>query len=338
MNKFLTGSRQTSIELPRREFLRATAAGLVLTGFCGSPIGMAVSNEAEDHKPETLVAQLYKSLTDDQKKLMAFDFEHPLRQDIDNNWHITKAVIGQTFDKDQQGLIRDIFMGLHSEEYAETVMKQVEHDNGNTNRTGGFEGCSVAIFGTPGSGKFEFVLTGRHVTRRVDGDSVEGAAFGGPIFYGHAAEGFNEKPDHPGNVYWYQARRANELFQALDGNQRKIALRTDPRDENKKETVALPTSQELHGLSLSDMTPDQKELARSVMRDVLAPFRKADVDESMKIIEAAGFDNLHFAYYSNMDVGNDGVWDVWQIEGPSTVWYFRGDPHVHTWVHIRKPA
>ena len=57
----------------------------------------------------------------------------------------------------------------------------------------------------------------------------------------------------------------------------------------------------------------------------------------MKIIEAAGFDNLHFAYYSNLDVGNDGVWDVWQIEGPSTVWYFRGDPHVHTWVYIKKP-
>lgn len=49
-------------------------------------------------------------------------------------------------------------------------------------------------------------------------------AFGGPIFYGHAAEGFNEKPDHPGNVYWYQAKRANELFQALDGKQRKVAL------------------------------------------------------------------------------------------------------------------
>jgi hypothetical protein len=111
-----------------------------------------------------------------------------------------------------------------------------------------------------------------------------------------------------------------------------VPERMDPRDENKKETVALPTSKELHGLSVTDMSADQKELARSVMRDVLAPFRKADVEESMKI------DNLHFAYYSNMDVGNDGVWDVWQIEGPSTVWYFRGDPHVHTWVHIKKPA
>ena len=49
-------------------------------------------------------------------------------------------------------------------------------------------GSSVAIFGEPGSGKFQFVLTGRHCTRRCDGDSVEGAAFGGPLFYGHAAK------------------------------------------------------------------------------------------------------------------------------------------------------
>jgi hypothetical protein len=79
-------------------------------------------------------------------------------------------------------------------------------------------------------------------------------------------------------------------------------------------------------------------LALKVMADVLAPFRKADVDESMKLIEANGVDNLHLSYYKNMDIGDDGVWDVWQIEGPAMLWYFRGKPHVHTWVHIRKNA
>jgi hypothetical protein len=39
-----------------------------------------------------------------------------------------------------------------------------------------------------------------------------------------------------------------------------------------------------------------------------------------------------------MDIGNDGVWDVWQIEGPFMRWYFRGSPHVHTWVHVREPG
>ena len=111
-------------------------------------------------------------------------------------------------------------MGLHSPEYAARVYKQVVHDSGEA----GFGDCSIAMFGEPGSGKFEFVLTGRHCTRRCDGDSVEGAAFGGPIFYGHAADGFDEAPDHPGNAYWYQAQSANKIFQMLDGKQRESAL------------------------------------------------------------------------------------------------------------------
>jgi len=35
--------------------------------------------------------------------------------------------------------------------------------------------------------------------------------------------------------------------------------------------------------------------------------------------------------------GDDEVWDVWQIEGPNMVSYFRGKPHVHAWLHIREP-
>ena len=34
----------------------------------------------------------------------------------------------------------------------------------------------------------------------------------------------------------------------------------------------------------------------------------------------------------------DGVWDVWQIEGPNMVWFFRGEPHVHCWAHIKEKA
>jgi hypothetical protein len=74
------------------------------------------------------------------------------------------------------------------------------------------------------------------------------------------------------------------------------------------------------------------------MADLLAPFRKEDADEAMKLVEANGFEHLHMAFYKNEDIGNDGVWDVWQIEGPSMVWYFRGKPHVHVWVNIRGSA
>ncbi len=324
--------------IDRRKFLKTTAVAGAMAASSGLLLpadARAADKAAAQSQPETLVKQLFGSLTDQQKKAVAFPFDHELRSKIDNNWFITKSRVGKDFNADQQQLILDIFKGLHSDEYVDEVLKQVEHDNRGSK---GISDCSIALFGAPGE-KFEFVLTGRHVTRRCDGNSVEGAAFGGPIFYGHAAEGFNEKADHPGNVYWYQAKRANELYQALDGKQRKTALLGDPRPEKETATVKLAEKDsELVGLPVSELSADQKELARKVMDDVLMPFRQADREESMKLVEDAGFDKLHFSYYKNMDIGEDGTWDVWQVEGPSMVWYFRGSPHVHTWVHIREPA
>jgi hypothetical protein len=327
----------------RRDFMRTTVGAAAAVAGLGaftavSPAARAAGTSAA--ASETLVAQLYKTLKAEQRKAICFPFEHPLRSEVDNNWFIVKDKrVKDFYDREQQALIRDIFMSMHSEEYAPRVLAQVEHDNKDI---GGLGGCSVAMFGEPGApadSKFEFVLTGRHTTRRCDGNSVAGAAFGGPIFYGHAAESFNEKPDHKGNVYWFQGLRANEVYKALDGKQRKLALLdVNPPGERAKETVELPNKpQDLQGIPMSELANDQKDLVRKVLADLLAPFRKADADEALKLIETGGFDKLHMAFFSKMDIGNDGVWDVWQIESENMVWYFRGSPHVHTWVHIREP-
>ncbi len=324
-------------EVTRRDFLRATVAGAAaaaaapLSSFAVSEAQKAPADRAAS---ETLVATLFKSFKAEQKRSVCFPFDHPLRSKVDNNWNITDKKLSEFFTADQQALVREIFVGLHSPEYAEKVMQQVEHDGGKE----GFGGCSIAMFGEAGTGKFEFVLTGRHVTRRCDGDSVEGAAFGGPIFYGHAAKSFNEAADHPGNIYWYQALRANAVFKMLDGKQRELALLDEPREEKGTATVKLTGRTELPGLPVAALSRDQKELVRKVMADVLAPFRKADADEALKLIEKNGFDSLHLSFYKHDDIGNDGVWDVWQVEGPAMLWYFRGAPHVHTWVHIREKA
>jgi Protein of unknown function (DUF3500) len=315
--------------ITRRRFLRSTAGALATTAL------PAIGAE-KSAAPETLVGTLYKSLNDEQRKTVCFPFDHPLRKKVDNNWEIVEGkTLGNFYTKDQAEMTREIFLGLHSPEYAQTVLKQVAHDSGKD----GLEDTSIALFGEPGTGKFEFVLTGRHCTRRCDGDSVEGAAFGGPIFYGHAAEGFNESAEHKGNAYWFQARRANEVFQALDGKQRSVALLGDPRAEKGNETIKLTgKTKGLPGIPVGDLASDQKNLVRKVLADLLAPFRQADSAEAMKLIEAAGFDALHLAFYKNENIGNDEVWDAWQIEGPNMLWYFRGKPHVHVWVHIRADA
>ena len=193
--------------LDRRQFVKTAALGSA--ALVAAPLGQAAKKKANS---ETLVAQLYGSLDEKQRKIVAFPFKHPLREKVDNNWNITRHSIGEIFDKDQQALVQEIFLKLHSEEYAKTVLGQVLHDSEGE----GFKSTSVALFGQPNTGKFEFVLTGRHCTRRCDGDAVDGEAFGGPIFYGHAARSFNETKDHPGNVYWYQAKQANKVFAMMD--------------------------------------------------------------------------------------------------------------------------
>lgn len=333
-------------DLTRRGFLKtaaigaasaaAASAGLITAGAFPNFAGAAPVAASTD-AGQTLAGALYESLSEGQRKLICFPFEHPLRLKVDNNWHIVNSPISDVLNRNQRQMVRDLFLDLHSDEYAGRVLHQVDDDNKEDGK--GFDSCAIALFGQPGQ-KFEFVFTGRHVTRRCDGNSVEGEAFGGPIFYGHAAEGFNESAMHRGNIYWYQALAANQVFSALDGKQRKIALRGDPRPEQKTKTVALRgTTQGIEGIPMTELSADQKRLVRKVMADLLAPFRKADAEKCLKLIEEGGFDNLRMAFYNGkgMDIGNDGVWDVWQIEGPSMVWYFRGAPHVHTWVHVRDP-
>ena len=143
----------------------------------------------------------------------------PLRKKVGNNWAIVKPTIDD-MNSEQQALCQEIMKNLCSEDGYERFMKQMEDD------AGGFENYHVAVFGEPGTDKpFEWVLTGRHDTLRADGNSVEGAAFGGPIFYGHAADGHdNEDSKHTNNVWWYQGEQANKIFRTLDDKQQAQAL------------------------------------------------------------------------------------------------------------------
>lgn len=329
--------------LSRRSFLTAAvatgagmAASLPILGAADPPAPKIAG------KAEALISEWFKSLTEEQRKAVAFDYHHPDRLRVENNWHIVEQRVGKIFHADQQAMVREIFSKLHSEEYGDKVMQQFTEDNkgkGPATPEAVFGTSSCAIFGSPGAGPYEFVFTGRHCTRRCDGDSESGVAFGGPIFYGHAAQGFYEKADHAGNVYWYQAKQANALFEALDGKQRNQALRdAEGREERGTDTVKLTRKKEgLEGIAMADLTADQKVLAQKVLSDLLLPFRKEDREEAMRLVTPQ-LDDLHFAYFKKQDIGSDKVWDVWQVEGPAMVWYFRGDPHVHTWVHIRSMA
>jgi hypothetical protein len=328
-------------DFTRRDFLR-TAGTVAATGVAVASVAaslpvwaMAADIPNVSSKPESIVKLLYGSLSDSQKSKICFAWDHTeqgrglLRTRVSNNWNITPQAIGsEFFSKDQQRMIRDIYENMYQAEWVKKIDRQLEDDAG-----GYGEHQSIAIFGHPGSDKFELVMTGRHLTIRCDGHSAEHVAFGGPIFYGHAASGFNEKADHPGNIFWPQALEANKVYTMLDERHRKLALVEHlPREE----AVGFRgPNGPYSGVPITELASDQKEELQRVLKMMLSPYRQSDQDEALRCIKAqGGLDKCSLAFYREGDIGNDQVWDCWRLEGPSLVWYFRGAPHVHVWVNV----
>jgi hypothetical protein len=313
----------------RREFIRGAAGALALTA---AAVGMPDSALAQRRGPlkagsaESLVKTLYGTLTPKQREITVFPWDNPRRKMISANWAIVEQRIGDVFNADQQAMIRGILTDVTSEEWLPKFLQQMKQDGG------GLENYHVAIFGDPNAGKSEMVLTGRHTTIRAGGDPSANLPFGGPIFYGHAVKD-TEDPTHPGNVFWYQAKRANEVFQMLDGKQRNQALVASAPAESA--ISFRKKGEELPGIPVGALSRDQKEHVSKVMADVLAPYRKSDVDDVLRNLQqSGGLDKMSLAFYKQDDLGSDGVWDIWRLEGPAFVWHFRGAPHVHTWVNI----
>ncbi|MFM7413764.1 MAG: hypothetical protein ACKO6E_11240 [Planctomycetota bacterium] len=316
--------------LSRRDLLRASAASVAATG-CGSLAAFAapVADSAE-----TLAGRLHASLTATQREQICFPLNHVhpkyglLRTRVGNNWNVTKPeVAGGFFTKDQQRVIREIFERLIDPAWHERFDRQLEDD------TGGFgHGQSIALLGEPGSGRFQFLLTGRHMTLRCDGESAEHVAFGGPIFYGHDTGGGTEDAAHTGNVFWPQAVAANGVFAMLDGRQREQALVPQTPQEN---AIAFRHGAEPPGMPVSGLSADQRAELERVLGVLLKPYRTVDRDEVRGCLDRqGGLDRCRLAFYRDGDLGDDGVWDNWRLEGPAFVWHFRGSPHVHVWVNI----
>lgn len=330
---------KSQFEGNRRQFLQTTLAGAAAATLIPSSLHSLAHAEvasAPPKQPESVAKILFESLTPGQREKICFAWDHQdserglLRTRIANNWQITEPIInGEFYSKDQRQMIRDIFEGIIAPEWHEKFDKQLRDD------AGGFgENQAIAFFGLPGSAQFEFVMTGRHMTMRCDGNTSEHVAFGGPIFYGHDPHGtLSEAPDHEGNVFWSQALQANRVYEMLDPAQRKMAeVPVTPREQ---EVAFRGVNGGFLGIPVRDLSADQKEGVQTVLQKLIEPYRASDRDEVIACLKAqGGLDACSLAFFTDQDLGQDRVWDNWRLEGPSFVWHFRGSPHVHVWVNV----
>lgn len=310
-------------DVNRRTFVKAVGTAAAAAGVSPLLNAGAFAAPTPKSKAETTVGKFYSSLSSDQKSAICKPFGHQLQSKVSANWHVTKKTIGSDFyTKDQRALIEDILRDVCSEDGFDRLKLQMKAD-----ADGGMGDYAVAIFGQPGTKKFQWLMTGRHLTIRCDGNTTENMAFGGPIVYGHGVG------DPRKNLFHYQTKKTNEVFKALDAKQRKEALIAKAPRES-----AVPLqgkSGKFPGLAVSEMTDDQKKLVQDALKTILSPYRKEDVDEVMAILKkSGGTDKLHMAFYQQGDLRKDQVWDVWRVEGPTFVWHFRGAPHVHAYINI----
>lgn len=324
-----------SVRLGRRDFLRTVgvaSAALAAGGTLPRPASAARALAART--AEELVRELYATFDADQKKTLVLPWDHmtggtPTRL-LMVNAPLHKKVIGVEYTKKQIEILDRIFRAIcNGEEGYKRLSRHGRFDN-----SGDFESIGALLFGQPtDGGKFSLVFSGHHLTIRCDGNSEPNAAFGGPLYYGHSAPGYS-----PTNVFLYQTQAVKAVFDSLNPKQRQLAaipnLPPQPREQAGSVQFKKPP---FPGLSIQDMTPDQKALVEHVMRELVSPYRKEDGEEVMELIKAnGGMEKIHIAFYSDKDATDDKPWHFWRLEGPGFVWNFRPLPHVHTFVHIRK--
>src|SRR5262245_31107060 len=147
----------------RRDFLKTAVVGSLAYGAAARTEDMAAlaaslppaAFQRRKGKAETLVAEFHRSLTESQKQVVAFDFNHPLRSKVDNNWRITRPLISEFFTRDQQAMVEEIFRSVHNPAYFEQVMRHIEDDGGNLGN------YALALFCQPGTGQVELVCAVR---------------------------------------------------------------------------------------------------------------------------------------------------------------------------------
>lgn len=325
-------------DLGRRNFLR-TVGGTAVTlaalhSIPAAPRAVATPSLRRAEKPaEALIKELYASLTADQKPELVYPWDHgaPGGKGVPTRLRTYNRAIFKTIEKTytpvQQELVERILRSITS---GEEGYKQISR-NGTFDNSGSLRNCGAYLFGEPTEGKkFAWVFTGHHLTVRCDGNSEEGAAFGGTMYYGHSPSGYSDR-----NVFYYQTKGVLSVFDALSEAQRKKAVVTGSPGEGDG-SVRLPGREKKHpGIACADLSKDQQALVETVMRTILSPYRKEDADEVMEIIKkVGGMDKIHLAFYQDRNSTDNARWHFWRLEGPGFAWNYRVLPHVHTWVNI----
>jgi len=275
---------------------------------------------------DELARRFFAGLEPDQRERVCVDYDHPLRQYHNRGvWGGGLSIFGGGFSWEQRGLLTDLLYAGLSEEGRERVPNEYFSD------VAGVHTMKVLICGDPFSPPYQLVLSGPHLNLRLGGKSREGVAFGGPQVYGDQRG--DERAGLPGNLYRYQFEVGQRLFRSLDPGQQREAL---------LETAPIQTQIELQGRAgsfpgtpVAGLSPASQSIVRELVDGILSTYPALDVAYAGECLERnGGLGALSLSYYADGEVEHSGELQIFRLEGPAAVFYFRGAPHVHAFVNV----
>jgi len=332
--------------LGRRAFLLGAGAGAGLLIARGLGISPLAAREAGAAGYEARLRALALSFTPRQRELLVFPADHPTRQIANTISVIERPHLGTLLSPAQLALAESLCLSLLSErgraDFAGTFAVE-----------GRFEGCVLALYGEPESGRAQTVLMGGHVLVRGGGESAEGAAFGGALAYGHQIG--NGRWRVPGNSFAPHADAANRLFASLTPAERERAILPEPPHELVLQVQRAGAP--FPGARLGSLSEDAQAQAARLLEVVFASYPRAERERAFASIDGnGGIEALHVAFYASHGFYSDlqawgslgpderarrgdPYWQVWRVEGPGTIVHFKGHPHVHAYLQVvRDPA
>jgi hypothetical protein len=310
----------------RRTVLKIGASLGVVGGAGVAGYRLWPPGPSRDIQPvDALARELYASLDTEQRADACVPYDHPLRQYHNRGvWGGGRDILFG-FTRRQRQLLTDLMHAGLSPNGRSRVPEQ------DFTYWSGVHAMRALICGDPASPPYQIVLTGAHVNLRLGGRSREGAAFGGPQVYGDQRG--NGQAGLPGNTYRDQFLLGHEIFRNLDASQKALAL---------LEAEPVQTSLELQGrggsfpgIAVSQLDPENRSRAHMLVDRIFATYPPGDVAYARACLEAnGGVDGLSLSYYERGGDGRIAEAQVFRLEGPGAVLFFRGYPHVHAFINV----
>lgn len=308
-----------------------------------------VQVESPAEEMAAAAASLVDGLTDAERARALRDYDDPARLD----WHFipkddrTGVKLGDASDATRAASLKLLRASLSATGYdkATTIMELesilFELQKGKTGPIRDPLRYYVAVFGTPGGDEpWGWRLEGHHLSLNFSVIGDEAIAHS-PISWGAnpatVTVDTGVGPAVGTRVLRDEEVLAFELLHSLsDGQRAKAVIAEQAPADVRGAGEPQPPQEPPRGIKASELDADQQRLLRRIIAAYAANLPKSVGEADLAAIEAAGLENLHFAWAG---ADEPGVGHYYCIEGPTAVVEFcnvqpdgAGNPanHIHT--------